>query len=269
MPFYGYEFLFNGKSCREFGLMVYSIGSDSQKDVKFPSGGTIHEERVAGRTTSLFYGLEQNEALEFTLVFGVNMRSINKHSHLDRWDIEAISAWLTGHNEQKWLEIVQPDMETIRYKCIISELHTISNGGEPWAFSCTVTCNSPFGYTYPYKYHINGTTPVHVHNRSTYNGYYKPKIILTLSQSTGTKNVSLINQSDSGREFAFTGLPSSVKEIEVDNENQIITDRTGGLNLYPYFNFKFFQLVRGDNILTLTNNCEVDIICEFPANIGG
>lgn len=269
MAFYGCEFLFDGKSCKEFGLMMYDIGSNSQRDVIFPSGGTIHEERVAGRYSSLFYGIEQNEALTFTLIFGANHHSIDAHSHLDRWDIESIAAWLTGHSTLRWLEIVQPDMETVRYKCIISELQTISYGNEPWAFSCTVTCNSPFGYTYPYRYSLSGTSTIHLHNISTYNGYYKPKVVLTLPQGTGSKSVALVNQSDGGREFAFTALPSSVRTIEIDNENQIIVDVTGGLNLYRYFNFKFFRLVRGDNLLTLTGNCNAEIICEFPVNIGG
>lgn len=269
MSFWGYEFLFDGKSCREFGLMVYDIDSNTQGDISFPSAGTIHEERIAGRTTSLFYGLEQNEALTFRLVFGVNLGSIHAHSSLDRWDIASIASWLTGHTEYKWLEIAQPDMETVRYRCLISELETISYNGEPWAFSCTVSCDSPFGYTYPYSYVIASGQTYCLRSKSSYNGYYRPKMRLTTTSGSGNKSFSIVNQSDGGRTFSFTGLPAAIKEIEIDNENQVIVNRQEGLNLYPYCNFTFFRLKRGENLLRVTGNYDVEIICEFPVNIGG
>lgn len=41
------------------------------------------------------------------------------------------------------------------------------------------------------------------------------------------------------------------------------------LNLYPYFNFEFFKLVCGDNLLEVVGNCMLEIQCEFPVNVGG
>ena len=72
------------------------------------------------------------------------MESIDARQSLDRYEVEAIATWLTGHNTRKWLTIVQADMETFRYKCFISELRLITDGDYPWAFSCKVSCDSPF-----------------------------------------------------------------------------------------------------------------------------
>lgn len=267
MAFYGSEFIFDGVPSSEYGLMIYSFGSEGQEDVSFQNGEII-EDRIPGRYDALTYGLVQNQALEYTLVFGANMESIDAERHIDRYEVETIAAWLTGHNRRKWLTIVQDDMEYYRYKCFISELKLITDGSMPWAFSCKVTCDSPFAYSLPeeYVYTVANETNLFIlFNRSKFSGYYRPNMVIT-PQGGGT--VSIVNQSDNNRTFQFTSLPGSEKEIYIDNKNQIISGSTG-LNLYPYFNMKFMRLVHGDNKLSITGNATVKFICEFPVNIGG
>ena len=268
MAFYGSEFLFDGKSCREYGLEMYDFGSTAQGDVSFPSSGKIHEERLNSRYSSFFYGISQNEALEFTLVFGPNIASVDANKHMDRYEIAEIAAWLTGHNEQKWLDIIQPDMMSFRYKCIISDLKLITYGRMPWAFSCKVSCDSPFAYSFPeiFTYTVSGAKTENLFSKSSYNGYYQPKILLS---NISSNSFSITNASDGGRIFKFTDLPESVSSIEIDNDLMIITHKGGSLNLYPYFNYHFFRLVRGNNQLTFNGDATVQITCQFPMNIGG
>ena len=268
MAFYGSEFLFDGKSCREYGLEMYDFGSTTQGDVSFPSAGKIHEERLYGRYSSLFYGISQNEALEFTLVFGPTIAAVDAGVPLDRYEIAEIAGWLTGHNEQKWFEIIQPDLVPFRYKCVISDLKLITYGKMPWAFSCKVSCDSPFAYTFPetFTYNIKTSGEGILFNKSSYNGYYKPKIILS---NIGSDSFSITNNSDGGRIFKFKDLPESVSSISIDNDAMIIKHEGGTLNIYPYFNYHFFRLVRGNNRLAFSGTADVQIICEFPVNIGG
>ncbi len=267
MAFWGTEFIFDDIPCSEFGLMVYHFGSNGQGDVSFRNGEII-EDRIPGRYDALTYGLVQNQSLEYTLVFGANMESLDANANLDRFEVEAIAAWLTGHCTRKWLVIVQDDMEPFRYKCTISELKLITYGDMPWAFSCKVSCDSPFAYTLPdaYTYAVNGQSQVRLFNRSSYNGLYRPKMEITMY---GGDSVSIQNLSDNNRTFQFKGLPGGRSLIiYVDNKNQVITNSLD-LNLYPYFNMKFMRLVKGDNLLKITGNAEVKFICEFPVNIGG
>ena len=212
--------------------------------------------------------MNQNQALEFTLVFGPNMESIDANSSMDRYDIDAITAWLTGHNGYKWLMIVQDDMELFRYKCIVSGLRLITYGNMPWAFSCTISCDSPFAYMIPetISYTVSGTSTVTLRNRGGYNGFYRPKMEITMNSGD---SITIQNQSDGNRAFQFADLPGGNSlVISIDNQNQVITN-SQNLNLYPYFNMKFMRLVRGDNVLQITGNATVSFICEFPVNIGG
>lgn len=159
-------------------------------------------------------------------------------------------------------------METFRYKCIISELRLITDGDYPWAFSCKVSCDSPFAYTFPeeYEYRVSGTQRIRFLNRSSYNGFYRPIVEIALHSG---RDVSILNETDNNRLFQFTGLPNSGSLVfTIDNKNQTITSNAD-INLYPYFNMHFLRLCKGDNYLNITGDVTVKLICEFPTNIGG
>jgi hypothetical protein len=214
------------------------------------------------------YGLVVNQSLEYTLVFGANTESIDANVSIDRFDVDRISTWLTGHQNRKWLAIVQPDMHGFRYLCNISELRLITYGEMPWAFSCRVTCDSPYAYTFPeeHEFQVSGQRTVMVHNRSAHHGFYMPKIEIS---TFGASRFSVRNATDNNREFAFNGLPSGQSLlIDIDNRNQVITNNQG-LNLYDMFNLNFFRMVRGDNRLLLDGFGTIKFTCEFPINIGG
>lgn len=268
MAFYGYQFSFNDVPCYEHGLMIYDFDNATQGDGSFASYDIV-EDRVPRRYSSFFYGLNKNKPLEFTLVFGADVNSVNANEHLDRYDIEEISAWLTGVDGYKWLEIEQPDMEDVRYKCVITDLEFMTVGWMPWAFKCKVICNSPFGYRNQerFRYSVNGENQIVFFNRSTLNGYYKPSFEITLKN--GSTDFMIINKSDNNRETSFRNIPNaSEMKIFLDNENEVVRSDSN-INLYQYFNFAFFRLLRGNNKLEIKGDCDVNITCEFPVSVGG
>lgn len=265
MAFYGCEFSFDGIPCFEYGLMVYDINGISE-DGTFTSPVEIQEDRTARRHSSLYYGATQNKPLTFSFTFGADINSIDKNVPLDRWDMDVIARWLTGHDEYKYLEITQPDMESVRYKCIISELEYISYGNLPWAFTCQVTCDSPFAYMYPeiISQTIYDGEELNIECRAACK-YYYPKILLNIFSDS---SFIIINHSDNDRVFKLENLPTNLGEISIDNKNEIITT-SSGINVYDKFNYNFFRLVRGYNKLEFKGSGRISIECEYPINIGG
>ena len=267
MAFYGCQFTFDDIPCFEYGLMVYDIGSVTE-DGEFTSAPSeILEQRTARRYSPLYYGVTRNTPLEFTFTFGSDINSIESGRWLDRWEMDAISTWLTGKGGYRYLEIIQPDMDVIRYKCIITNLTYTTNGKYPWAFSCTVTCDSPYAYLYPehISQSITGSGTITISSRQACE-YYYPKMEITL---TSGNSITIVNESDNNRAFTMTGVTTLPVTISVDNENEIITN-TQGTNLYNTFNYNFLRLVRGDNILSVTaNSADISLVCEYPINVGG
>lgn len=275
MGFYGNHFSFNGIPCEEFGLSIYDIGGTSQGNSgQIASTGEIIEDWIPTKSKSFFYGIKQNTPLSFKMIFGVDPELNQQNGFptmedfLDRWEIARISNWLTGHSDnRKWLEIEQPDMETVRFFCTITDLEIITHGWYPWAFSCTVTCDSPYGYMFPkiYKYTCSELNDVSLYNKSLVNEFYYPKMEI-VPKDDG--DVSIINESDGNRSFVLKNISENLGTITVDNEREIIKT-SDGRNIYDNFNFNFFRLKPGTNKLALSGSFELKICCEFPVNVGG
>lgn len=267
MAFWGDYFVFDGVPCWEFGLRLYEVDGVSPGDGAF-SMPKVTEDNVANRFRTFYYGTTHNEPLVFKMVFGADKVIADTGGFFDSWDREAISAWLSPIDGYKWLEIEQDDMEFIRCRCRIENLSMIELCNVPIAFSCEVHCDSPFAYQYPtsYQYNCFEKTNILFRNLSSYRGGYHPKLKITLN---GSNRIQIINHSDNDKIFEFKDLPQDYfLVIDVDNENGVITNNMG-LNLYPYFNFEFLKLAYGDNHLEVIGNCTLEIICEFPINVGG
>lgn len=268
MAFEGYEMIFDGVSCFKYDLILCDIGGNKQSEtVNFTSAGKLITDKTLKNTSSLLYGTEQSDPLSFNLVLVASPERIENNQPFDRFELQTIASWLSGHNSWKWLKIVQPDLETVRYKCLITELTEITFGNHPWALGCTVTCDSPYAYmtSFSHEYIIGfDKTNFLFRNRSSYNGIYYPKIILSLGTA---RTIEITNKSNKNNIFKFTNLPDSVNTIVIDNKKQSINSDLG-TNIYQYFNFNWFGLIRGDNEISVLGDCALGFTCEFPVNVG-
>lgn len=270
MAFYGSSFTFNGVSCDEYHLMIFDVDSgEGQENGQFIVRDPV-EERLPRSYSPLYYGSTFNKPLEFRLVFGLNPKGLQQRIPLDRWDMEAIATWLTGPDGYRPLEIEQGDLDTIHYKCMISELHQIAFGWETFAMSCKVRCDSPYAYEAErvFSYNVQLGLQSELYNRSTHCGYFLPKIkIINLGAGLSGRSVSISNLSDGGREMRLANIPASVSEIALDQQRGVISCNTGE-NLYDCFNYQFCRLIRGNNILQFNGRFTAEFYCEFPVNMG-
>lgn len=270
MGFIAKRFSFNRVPCERFGLRIFDIDNENNDATPFASTGELQTDVIPSKGRTFLYGRAYEKPLEFKLVFGLDPLMLNMDEHLDRYEMDAIANWLTGHSTYKWLEVEQPDLQMIRYHCVISELEPIQLAWLPWAFSAKVVCDSPYGYRFPEKFHYicNGTTNIQLISRSTINQLYYPKMKIQLN---GSDTISIVNQSCDGAELKFTGLPQEYfLTISVDNDLcKIESSDASYSNLYQYCNFNWFPLKRGMNKITITGSCILDFICEFPVNYGG
>lgn len=269
MGFIAKNFSFNRVPCFEYGLRIYDIDGNNNKAAPFTNTGKILTNTVPSTGRNFLYGRSFDDPLEFELIFGLDPVGVHMDEYLDRYEMDAIANWLTGHNEYKWLEIEQPDMETIRYHCIITDLEPIQIAWLPWAFTAKVVCDSPYAYRYPveYRYDCNGTAEINLISGSTINRWYYPKTDITLN---GGGNISLLNQSV-GKEFKMMNLPTGGSlTVSIDHATGKITSSNPSYsNLYQYCNFEWFPLKKGKNKILVTGDCILRFICEFPVNFGG
>lgn len=244
-----------------YGLMLYDFGGNGQDNVSFGNRASIVETRTNNRIRPIHFGVNYHSSpLQFKLVFG-SMKS------LDRYEMENISFWLTGHQDYQWLSIDQPDLERVQFRCIITQLTPLSDGWLPYAFEATVVCDCPYAYGFPFecRYDIDGKKDVLFRNDSSVREYIKPTLTY-IPASGGT--LSIVNHSDHGREFKLSGIPSYACVV-IDNENGIIQETVDKVNLYDGFNLNFFRFVHGDNNLTITGKGSLTISGRLLYNVAG
>lgn len=267
MAFYGCSFTFDGVACTTYDLMMYDIGGESQGDTDIAGVVEPVEETIGVRPVPYFYGAKFTKKLQFNIVFGVNNDRIDDDDYLTRDEIEDIAKWLTGHDQYKWLTIAQSDMSAYRYKCMITNLEVVEFGNIPYALRAVVTCDGPFAYraTSTSSYTIDGPTTITYNNLSSSNTYFMPTFTFEIESGN---SLSIVNNTDGGREMKFENIPGSIGSITVDCDHCIISDDQD-INLYPNFNNKFLRLKRGNNTLVVTGKGTLTFTCDFYANIGG
>lgn len=261
--FNAYEFMFAGESSYQYGLMLYDFGGTGQSNVGFGNTASISETRLNNKIQPIHFGVNYHSApLEFKLVFG------SDHA-LDRYELENISFWLTGHQEYQWLSIGQPDLERVQFKCLITSLTPLMHGWLPVAFEATVRCDCPYAYGYPFEktYQIKGVSSLLFRNESSTREYLKP--VIAFRPSSGSTELKIVNKSDNDYTFSLSDLPASNLDIQIDNANGIIQELNYGYNLYDGFNLHFFRLVHGDNILEATGDGTLTISGRFLYNVAG
>ncbi len=261
--FNAYEFVFNGESSAMYGLMLYDFGGTGQSNVSFGNGASIVESTTNNRINPVHLGVNYHtKPLEFKLVFGADRE-------LDRYELESVAMWLTGHQDYKWLSIEQPDLGHVQYRCLVTSLTPLSHGWLPVAFEATFRCDCPYGYGFDHtiSYPINGVTQILYRNDSSIREYLRPTMII--QPCSGVQSVKIVNHSDNGREFLLDNLPASDLNIHVDNALGVIQELNHNYNLYDEFNQNFFRIVQGDNVLEVIGNGTLSITSKFLYNIGG
>lgn len=254
------EFTYAGIPASMYGLFLADIGSKGHGDNSFGNKANIVETRIARRVRPIHFGVRyHDDPLKFSLIFcGENA--------MDRYQLQEVSDWLTGYQDYQWLTIDQPDLEHMRFRCLIQSLTPVSVGWFPVGFEAQVVCDCPYGYGYPFqkKAVLSGTTRLNFHNYSTARVRLKPELRVTLRQGCTAFEAKNLT---TGEKLSLSGLPSAGCSFVIDNENEIIAAKDKS-DLYKGFNYRFFSLARGDNKLEFVGSGEVEINGMFLYNVG-
>lgn len=251
--FYTYDFEFDGIPSARWDLRIIDLDNSGVFSGVGSSNIEILEQKVLRKSRPFFLGRTQPTKLEFPLTFG----TAKPISAMDR---DMISAWLFGRAEYKKLYILQDDLNGAYFKCMLKDPEPIYVGNLNYAFSCTVSCDSPFAYGRENT--VSGSVSaadyklLEIYNSSSEDEYLYPQVRFTIDAPTDI-SFYITNYSDNERIFAFENIPSTSLDITVDNDMQIITsDMTGVLT---YFNNYWFRLVPKINNIAIYSPQEISL----------
>lgn len=116
---------------------------------------------------------------------------------------------------------------------------------------------------------ITSHTTIILQNKSNvmnpkYNDYiFEPEMWIDLKDNN--TGISIVNISDGGRTFSFTGL-SELEQLYINNDKKQIISSTNNFR-FSKFNKNWFRLTYGENQLLVSGKCMLQFKCQFPVYI--
>lgn len=249
MGFYAKNFIYDGIISSEYGLRITSDDSETVGSTR----SEIISQNIYRRPKSFLLGVSNNEPLEMFVKLLVP-------DQLSALEDSVISRWLFGRMSYKKLQILQPDMQYLYYNCIFVEKQPIRYGNILRGYYANIVCDSPYAWEYPRTISYNYGTSTYdinenivINNTSDNDDYIYPSMIFKTNTLGGY--ISILNASDSNREFRFDNLGAN-ETITINNDLQIISSSTGQNRLPNFTNYNWMRYVREKNILTIRGNIE-------------
>lgn len=245
--FKAFDFILDGKFLSEYGLFIQTINSKTNHSL----GGKVNifQEQLYKVNKPLFQGASFNGQKSFDVRIG-------SKKPLSQEVVNDLCFWLEGYLEYRRIDFIQQDLSTVHFNVIIEKVDIGYIGNNPCYLTLSMICDSSYGYENKKQYKLNIGENKHMCT-SAMSGYTSPILKFRAKTTTPVRIVNRNNNSEN------TELQEVIAQetIIIDNEHQVITSDQGRL-LGKVFNYRWFNLVRGMNIITITGDIE-NITIEY------
>ena len=260
LAFIGEYCIYDGISSEKFGLRIVNENSTMEN---------TNGEEIAIQKSAMMNGLKYaymgTEPRDPCTISFMLMRE----DPMDAAEIGAVMRWLAGRPGYKELRFVQPDISTVKFNCIFTEVSAIQHGNATYGVSVVGECDSCFGEGNPIvaTANSNKTGTIRIMNYGDYMDYVYPVVKITMPSSGG--DITISNTTDNNRVFSFTGLSGS-EVLTVDCLRKTIVS-SAGMNRLGVFSKNWLPLLPGVNSLAYSFSTaagEIEIQCPLYRRIG-
>lgn len=236
-------FNFNGKSSKDFNLVVVHVGGGMFDDSLLASR-TANVTRPRGRNRVLLQGVEE-EVLTFTLELGFK-------KDFTKEDVEKTVMWLRESQYRPLFFENQPDR--VYNAMFVSDSRIIHNGLNQGYLTLNVETDSPHIFS-PYKLTdkltVVGNGTITIPN----NGHeiVLPEISIL---KNGNGKITIVNETDDGNIFELSNLTNG-EDLYLDCYRETIETDIVGVYHYSDYVGHFPKLLLGNNTFSITGDCEI------------
>ena len=254
--FYSPYFTFNGTHCLDMGVRIVSFSSDVLNEV----GINYKEDVVVGETSKNSFFYRKKTTPE---PITVNLALVDNNENPLKWDyanINKITRWLL---KPYFCEFTSEDTPELIYyfKClgITKKLNHNKHG----VLEVTFQPESNYGLTSTlYFSHIcHEKLDTYIDNVSNIGENYFPKI--EIIQHSKNKDDIIINNKDVSKEPLVVKNLEYGEKVTIDNQMKTI-ESSLGVNRLNDINRSWIELKYGINNFSITGECQINIVCQFP-----
>jgi phage-related protein len=243
-------FSYDGETSESYGVLLVKTESGLIGE-PYMGGREITSERVKGNPIPYVYDIRENPfSIRITLTLDDGLYwTTEKRREIARWLAKPKFAPFYSTD----------DINKVYFLTLDGDSEILTNGLQQGFLNLNFLNLSPYTYSSIYQVNkdfstITSTTSFTLENHGDVDLYPQEMWILKY----GAGDVSIVNKSDGGREFKFTGLADQ-ETIYIQNEDRHIeTDLTDTLR-YNNFNGNYLKLVRGVNQMEITGACKITL----------
>ena len=263
MGFFADTFIFNEIPSEFYDLYLRTINDSGEESVMASSDVQLLTQKLYRKPVLLFFGAEQTPVLSFPL-------SMYSPDEITAGVFSEISAWLFGQMNYCPLRICQNDMTDIYFNCFLTSPQIFRAGNIIRGITCTVICDSPWGWREPITLNYTYDPDVETHSQSvsikneSANNFYTLPTNLTIVANIFGGSISIVNAQDASRLFHLTLLPNETVNINCD-----LQTISSSLVQYPLVGLtdkNFLRLVPGTNDLTISGNMK-SVSITYPVAV--
>lgn len=249
-------FTFDDITSQSMGVQIVRL-DNSLPSRPFTSAKEILEEHPNNSLMPNFLGVKYTP-----ITFNITISSIDG-GNMDINKMYELGSWLFKDEYKTFVSDDNPSK--LFYVIFTNQVDFYTNGLDDGYFELQGRCRDGFAWTTPiideYDLSSNTTsTPITITNLSNVRDYFYPIVEVELvDTATG---FSIVNNSDGGNTFTFTGL-DLLETVYIDNEKRLIISNTGE-NRFSDFNKNWLRFKTGNNNLTVSGKCIVRIKSHYP-----
>jgi len=243
------HFTYNGVHSETMGIYLVRLGGGLYK-TPFLAEQEIISETVPGVDTPYFYGLKRTP-----LKLSLTLASVDSAF----WTFEKrreVASWL---DNGAFAEFYTADQEDKRFFLLYEGgIDLTTNGSQEGYVEVQFRHISPYTYS-PVQHRFNDFSAISSPAAFTFDNKGDAELYpqsLTI-RKFGAGNLSILNNSDGGREFKFTGLVDG-ETLVIENDVRRIFTSLPNTYRYDAFNGNYLKLVYGVNQLLITGACSLE-----------
>lgn len=257
---YAKDFIFDGKSCDEFNLMLCNFDNgNSDGDMGANIEFTTTSNPICGKWRKL--SSKDTKPLEFQI-------SVCKKdgTYIDEYEEQAIRRWLFRRDEYKKFQFVQDGYEQVWFNAYATSGELKKCGGQIIGITINWKCDASHGYGELYKNEIGENSMLEFFDQSDEVG----SVYVYAEINVIKDGIITIYNSIEDREFKIRNCTAGEKIIQ-DNNLLQLSSSIESHNIYNDFNFNFFRVAntyqsRKNQIIT--NGCSVKFSYYPIKNVG-
>lgn len=259
MAFIGEYCIYDGVSSEKFGLRI--VNENGTMENTNGEEIAIQKSTMMNGLKYVYMGTEPRDPCTISFM-------LMREDPMDAAEIGAVMRWLAGRPGYKELRFVQPDISTVKFNCIFTEISTVQHGNETYGVSVVGECDSCFGEGNPITVKVVGKSgSINFMNNGDYMDYVYP--VVKIKMPTGGGRVTITNTSMYSRMFIFNNLAGS-EQLTVDCLRKTI-ETSSSVRRLDNFNKNWLPLLPGMNNLSYlfsTGEGEIEIQCPCYRRIG-